>query len=529
MLLPVTRAWLAGDAAAALRWTLVLAGSAAAHAALAYVARYRGYAVGAHFAAGAVDLLCARLPRVADWADVACLNPPGLVRGPVLRAMSIPAHLMAPMVSAVVAPLTVIAAMLCIDARIALYLLCAALLLARVLRWSTARTASFEEAARHAHDQLARQLQAYGARQDLLRTADQASLARTRLTDAIESVHIRTLTVLKASFWPATLFDLAVFGVLALFLALGTASIAHARIDSALCAGVLVVLAGMVQPLAALAHLGQALRGAMQAADAVLRALEAPVLASPEQGRQPRDGGLALVGVCHFTGTKKRLLDGVSLRIAPGQFVAMVGPSGAGKTALLGLCARLADPQSGAVLLGEIDACEIDEQTLARWRYLLPQDCRLVRGTVGWNLRMERHDLSDQALWRALHAVGMEAEVRSLPQGLDMEVGEGGGALSGGQRQRLCLARALLSPAPVWLLDEPTSQLDARNARTIEDMLTRHGYGRTRVATTHSPALAAKADFIVVLDQGRIQACAPHDVLVRENAWYTAFAETGDR
>lgn len=188
----------------------------------------------------------------------------------------------------------------------------------------------------------------------------------------------------------------------------------------------------------------------------------------------------------------RTLLDDVSLTILPGERVALVGASGAGKSSLLGLIAGERSPTDGTV-----------ESLCAT---LLTQRTELFQDTVRDNLRLAAPAASDDALWEALTAAGLAADIAGLPAGLDTRLGEGGLGLSGGQGRRLALARLLLRDTPVWLLDEPTEGLDGETARAVLARLTACAEGRTLVVATHIRREAELCDRLLVMAQGRITA-----------------------
>lgn len=193
-------------------------------------------------------------------------------------------------------------------------------------------------------------------------------------------------------------------------------------------------------------------------------------------------------------GADRPVLDRVTLHVRAGEVVALAGASGAGKSTLLALIAGEAIPLSGHV---------------AAWQHaLLTQRTELFQDTIRDNLRLAAPAADDAALWAALAVAGLAADVRALPGALDTPLGEGGAGLSGGQSRRLALARLLLRPVPLWLVDEASEGLDAATARDVLSRLdsAARGTGRTLVIATHLRREAEAADRIVALDGGRIVA-----------------------
>ncbi len=207
-----------------------------------------------------------------------------------------------------------------------------------------------------------------------------------------------------------------------------------------------------------------------------------------------------------FDGGTRSAVEGVSLRIAPGDHVALVGMSGAGKSTLLSLLLGFRAPDSGRILVNGIDLATIDPEDLRRHIAWIGQAPVLFHGTLRDNIRLGRPDADDAAVDRAAAEARVTEFAAALPQGLDTPVGERGVGLSGGQAQRIALARAFLKDAPLVLLDEPTASLDRETEAEILDSIRRLARGRTAIVATHSPAAMAIADRRILLDQGRVQA-----------------------
>nr|WP_175220339.1 ABC transporter ATP-binding protein [Burkholderia aenigmatica] len=527
LLVPLIRAWFAGGQAAVLHWTIALGALTLCHAFVLYVAQRGGYRAGGALAAGLVERLVRHLPRIASWQAVRDTHPAGLLRGPVMQAMGIPAHLLGPLIGAVVTPLAVVAGLAWIDWRIALCLAAAAVLLFALLERGGTRTLAFEQARASGDREMAVQLQTFAAHQGLLRFAGQEGDARAALQHAFDAQHRRTRALMRRSLPIELGFAGAVQGVFVAMLAGGAWAVSAGRLDAATAVAVLVLLVRFIEPLAQLTQLDQALRGGWRALDTVLAVLHAPRFDSPERGNPVHDASVDAVRVGYRSATGATLLDGVDLHCPAGGFVAIVGPTGAGKSTLLGLLARLDDPGTGQVLLGRSDVRHLSEATLAATRNLVFQDNGLFRGSLAWNVRMGHPDATDAELRAALDAVGLLRDAERLPDGLESDVGPGGQLLSGGQRQRACLARALLARAPVLMFDEPTASLDELSARRVRDSLIALRGQRTRIVVTHQPALAAAADTIVVLDAGRVRATGTHAQLVERDTWYATFARAG--
>ncbi len=217
-------------------------------------------------------------------------------------------------------------------------------------------------------------------------------------------------------------------------------------------------------------------------------------------------------------------LEGVGLNVAPGETVALVGPSGAGKTTVIQLLLRFYDPLAGRVTLDGIDLRSMARADFRRAIALVPQDPVIFATSALENIRFGRPVASDAEVMDAARAAAAHDFIAALPEGYDTQLGERGVLLSGGQRQRIAIARAILRDAPVLLLDEATSALDAESERAVQQAVERLSSGRTTIVVAHRLATVKKADRIVVLDGGRIVAEGKHDALVAQGGLYARLA-----
>jgi len=217
-------------------------------------------------------------------------------------------------------------------------------------------------------------------------------------------------------------------------------------------------------------------------------------------------------------------LNDFSLVVRPRERLAVVGPSGAGKTTIFQLTERFYDPQSGRVLLDGVDLRDADPADIRQRIAMVPQDTVIFAASARDNLRYGNWDANEDQLWQAARDANAEQFLRALPEGLDTYMGDGGARLSGGQRQRIAIARALLRDAPLLLLDEATSALDAESERLVQDALDRLMEHRTTIVIAHRLATVRAADRIVVMDHGTIVEEGTHATLTRHGGLYARLA-----
>ena len=304
-------------------------------------------------------------------------------------------------------------------------------------------------------------------------------------------------------------------------LVLGAWRVRHG--DMTIEALLIVLMAGteIFRPLRDLRAVLHAGLNGQSAANAVNELLDTPVSA-PVGGGTP-NGGTDIVfdGVRFaYPGGRRPAHDSLSFSIAAGEHVGVVGPSGAGKSSIVRLLMRFYDPTAGTIRIGGQDLSTLDPESVRGMIAVVAQDTWLFHGSVEENLRLGRPDATEADLIAAAEAANAHAFIMGLPDGYQTMIGERGSQLSGGQRQRLAIARALLRDAPILVLDEALSSVDAENEAVIQQALDRLMIGRTTLILAHRLSSVIGADRILVLEDGAVVQSGPHAALIAEDGPY---------
>ncbi len=267
------------------------------------------------------------------------------------------------------------------------------------------------------------------------------------------------------------------------------------------------------------------LHSSMELLDTAPEVIEAPDAIDLGKAR----GAVAFEHVSFSYGGRESTLADITFEAAPGQRIAVVGPTGAGKTTLMSLLIRFYDPKQGRVLLDGIDLRKLKIDSMRAQISVVLQEPLLFSGTIAENIRYGRLDASADEVAAAAQAANAHDFISRLPQGYETEVGERGAQLSGGERQRISVARAFLKDAPILILDEPTSSIDSRTERVILDALEELMIGRTSFVIAHRLSTISHVDKILVVSDGRLVEEGTHEELLDRGGMYRQLHEAQNR
>jgi len=353
----------------------------------------------------------------------------------------------------------------------------------------------------------------------------EAARLGTMLTDAYEVYLRRSRLQNKYAMWQSAVVVSSQAGVLAMG---GYQALQH-ELTPGTVVLFLTYLEQLYSPIESLTHLYTRLRqhlGSLRRARRLLEEPESPgetlpALVAPHGAIEVRDVTFAYDG-------RTPVLDGVSFRVAAGERVALVGPSGAGKTTLTDLVAGLYRPQRGAILIDGIDLATVAPSSVQRLVRGVAVDSLLFRGSIAENVRYGRFDAGDADVVDAIRMAGLSSFVEGLPEGLGTLVGERGVQLSAGERQRILLARAFLAQPRILLLDEATANLDYRTEANVKQSLSRAARGRTTLLVAHRKSMLTDVDRVVVIRNGKVEQDGTPDALRAVDGYFRQMMEADD-
>ena len=353
---------------------------------------------------------------------------------------------------------------------------------------------------------------------------------RRSFAERLEQTVATAMTYVRARASLVAVVMLLVFGAVAVVLWLGGHDVLAGRLSGGDLSAFIIYAAFTAGAVGALAEVGGDVQRAAGAMERLIELLdtkaEIAAPAAPAALPAPARGAVGFERVrFHYPSRPERAaLDGFDLSVEPGERVAIVGPSGAGKTTVFQLLLRFYDPQGGRVTIDGVDLRQAAPADIRARIGLVPQEPVVFAGDAWENIRYGRPEAGEAEVRAAADAAHASEFLDRLPQGLATQLGERGVRLSGGQRQRIAIARAILRNPVVLLLDEATSALDAESERMVQQALDRLMEGRTTLVIAHRLATILKADRIVVLDHGRIVEHGTHADLVRKGGLYARLA-----
>jgi ATP-binding cassette, subfamily B, bacterial IrtB/YbtQ len=526
LLVPVLRALLGSTPGDARPWLIAFGAAVAVYAVLRYVSDLSGFRAGRTLLRGMYHRLGDHLAQLPiGWYSARRVGEMSVLASHgVLQALSVIVHLLAPLISACMTPLTIVVVMLAFNWQMGLAALVAVPVVAAIQIWTGRSIAATDaERAERDHEATGRVIE-YLQAQPVLRAGGRTAERFQLLDDSLRELQRASRRQTLATLPGAVGLTLTVQAMFTALLVLGTYLALGGNIGAAEILAILVLAARCADPLLSLADIGSQLRSARSELARLDTVLRTEPLPEPRDPIQPERHDLEFESVA-FQHGDRTVIDNVSLSVPEGQRLAVVGPSGAGKSTLLQLLARFYDVDAGAVRVGGVDVRAISTEVLMAQIAIVFQDVYLFDGTIEENVRLGRPDAGVAEVRAAATAARLDDVIERLPGGWATNVGEGGALLSGGERQRVSIARALLKNAPIVLLDEVTSALDPVNEAAVHEGIERLMAGRTVVMVAHRMRTFQRADRIVFLDGGRIVEEGSHDELLRRCGRYADFWE----
>ncbi|MEI7691584.1 MAG: thiol reductant ABC exporter subunit CydD, partial [Actinomycetes bacterium] len=340
-----------------------------------------------------------------------------------------------------------------------------------------------------------------------LKANDRAQRQVESLRETGEQYRQETMVTLRIAFLSSLVLELAAMMGTALVAAAVAIQLINGGLEFSTALAVLLLAPELYLPIRMVGQQFHASTDGLTAAQQCFALLDTPAAvsapSSPLPAPSPRDGALVLENVSFaYEGRGESVLESIDLTLSPGEQLALVGPSGQGKSTVAALILRLLDPEAGRMLCNGVNLLDVDPKAWRRQLAWVPQRPTLFSATLAENIRLGRPEADETALLAACGDAGLERLIDSLPQGLETPLGEGQRTLSAGETQRVALARAFLRDAPLVILDEPTAHLDAESSAAIGESIARLSISRSVLLIVHRPALAAAADRIITLREG---------------------------
>lgn len=325
------------------------------------------------------------------------------------------------------------------------------------------------------------------------------------------------------------IMQLMIMVVIVLIIAYGGMRVVNGTMTTGSLIAFLLYLFQIIMPITSFAMFFTQLQKAKGATERIIEILDQPL----EEGQKGieldiSNHPITVDNVSFSYSEEEPVIDGVSLEAQPGQMVALVGPSGGGKTTMFGLLERFYEPTSGEIRIGDTP---IQQLSLTSWRSQIgyvSQESAMMAGTIRENLYYgleNAESIPDERLWTVAKMAYADQFIESFPNGLDTEVGERGVKLSGGQRQRIAIARAFLRDPKILMMDEATASLDSQSEGIVQEALTRLMEGRTTFVIAHRLSTIVNADQIIFIEKGTVTGIGTHRELTQTHALYREFAE----
>ena len=363
----------------------------------------------------------------------------------------------------------------------------------------------------------------------VVKTFGQTIFSFRRFKKAIDEYEKWTVSYTKSMMMPMVGFTTAVNAVFAVLILSAYLFTGHGVTDTFILNLLFYILISSILTvtLMKIAYAGESNMIVTDALNRMDSILDLSPLAEAEKPKSPANASVSMENVVFaYDGSERNAIDGITLEIPAGQHIALVGPSGGGKTTLASLAARFWDVKSGSIRIGGTDVKEIDGKELMNQVSYVFQDSKLLKMSILENVRMGRPDASDAEVMQALRDAQCMDIIEKFPDGVNTQIGAKGVYVSGGEAQRLAIARALYKDAPFVILDEPTAALDPIAEAQIYENFNEMVKNKTAIYISHRMSSCKFCDRIVVLDTGSIAEMGTHDTLLAENGIYARLYQT---